>query len=87
MKIRKFFKNQDFDVLEKIIEIANEKDVKPVQIALAWFQNKNITLPIIGVTKKIHVEEAVESLDIKLKEDDMKRLEEVYKIQNVNHLD
>ena len=83
----KFFKNQDFDVLEKVIEIANEKDVKPVQIALAWFQNKDITLPIIGVTKKIHVEEVVESLNVKLKTDDIKRLEESYKTQNVNHLD
>tara|TARA_Y100000590_G_scaffold358755_1_gene414298 strand:+ start:17987 stop:18952 length:966 start_codon:yes stop_codon:yes gene_type:complete len=83
----KFFKSQDFDVLEKLIEIANEKDVKPVQIALAWLQNKNITLPIIGVTKKIHVKEAVESLNIKLEADDIKRLEEVYKTQNVNHLD
>ena len=58
-----------------------------IMCILEWFQNKDITLRIIGVTKKIHVEEVVESLNVKLKTDDIKRLEESYKTQNVNHLD
>jgi aryl-alcohol dehydrogenase-like predicted oxidoreductase len=33
----------DFDILEVVIQIANEKDVKPAQIALAWSLEKNIT--------------------------------------------
>lgn len=83
----KFFKPQDFDVLETVVKLAVEKNVKPVQIAIAWLLKKNITIPIIGVTKKIHVKEAVESLDITLTNDDMKQLEEPYQVQNVNHLD
>ena len=67
----KFFKSQDYDVLETVVKLASEKDVKPVQIALAWSLKKDITLPIIGVTKKIHVEEAVESLNVKLTDDDI----------------
>jgi len=83
----KFFRSEDFDVLEKVVEIANEKDVKPAQIALVWLTEKDVTCPIIGVTKIAHVDEAVESLDIKLTDDDIKRLEEPYQVQNVNHLD
>ena len=83
----KFFRTEDFDVLEKVVEIANEKDVKPAQIALVWLTEKDVTCPIIGVTKIDHVDEAVESLDIKLTDDDLKRLEEPYQVQNVNHLD
>jgi len=82
----KFFKSEDFDILEVVIQIANEKDVKPAQIALAWSLEKNITSPIIGVTKISHVEEAVGSLNIKLTSDDIKRLEEPYQVQAVEHL-
>ena len=82
-----FFKSEDFDILEVVIQIANEKDVKPAQIALAWLLEKNITSPIIGVTKKSHVEEAIDSLNIKLTSDDIKRLEEPYQVHSVHHLD
>jgi aryl-alcohol dehydrogenase (NADP+) len=75
----RFFKPEDFDVLEIVMQISNEKGVKPAQIALAWLLEKNIA-PIIGVTKKSHVEDAVESLNIKLTSNDMKQLEEPYKM-------
>ncbi|UCG04194.1 MAG: aldo/keto reductase [Candidatus Heimdallarchaeota archaeon] len=76
----RFFKPEDFDVVERVVEIAQEKDVKPAQIALAWLFSKDyVTSPIIGATKIEHVEEAVEALDIKLTENEIKRLEEPYK--------
>ena len=83
----KFFKSEDFDILEAVVQIANEKDVKPAQIALAWLLEKNITSPIIGATKTSHVEEAVDSLNIKLTSDDIKRLEDPYQTQQIHHLD
>lgn len=75
----RFFKEEDFDVVERVVEIAKEKDVKPTQIALAWLFTKDyVTSPIIGSTKPEHLDQAVESLDIKLSNDDIKRLEETY---------
>ncbi|MFX0015845.1 MAG: aldo/keto reductase [Promethearchaeota archaeon] len=75
----RFFKPYDFDVVERVVEIAHEKDVKPTQIALAWLFSKDyVTSPIIGITKIEHIEEAVEALDIKLSEEEIKRLEEPY---------
>lgn len=76
----RFFKPEDFDVVERVVEIAQEKEVSPSQIALAWLFSKDyVTSPIIGATKIEHVEQAVEALDIKLSNDDIKRLEEPYK--------
>ena len=75
----RFFRQEDFDVVERVVEVANEKGVKPTQIALAWLFTKDyVTSPIIGATKADHLDQAVESLEIKLSDDDIKRLEEVY---------
>ena len=76
----RLFRPEDFDVVERVVEIAEEKGVKPVQIALAWmFHKKHVTAPIIGTTRVEHVEEAVEALEIKMSTNDMKQLEEPYK--------
>ena len=76
----RYFRPEDFDVVDRVVEIAKEKDVKPAQVALAWLFSKDVvTAPILGVTKASHVEDAVEALEIKLQDDDIKRLEEPYK--------
>ena len=75
----RYFRPEDFDVLETLIAVAKEKGVSPSEIALAWLLHKGVTAPVIGVTKAQHVEEAVEALDVKLDSDDMKRLESPYK--------
>jgi 1-deoxyxylulose-5-phosphate synthase len=75
----RFFRPEDFDVVERAEEIAKEKGVTVSQIALAWLLNKGVCAPIIGATKVEHLEDAVSSLEVKLSSDDMKRLEEPYK--------
>jgi len=75
----RLFQPEDFDVVERVEEVAKEKGVTPSQIALAWLLHKGVCAPIIGATKVDYVEEAVSSLDVKLSTDDMKRLEEKYK--------
>ncbi len=75
----RFFHPEDFDVVERVEEIAKEKGVTMSQIALAWLFHKGVTAPIIGATRVEHVEEAADSLNVKLSSDDMKRLEERYK--------
>jgi len=75
----RYFRPEDFDVVETVVDIAKEKDISPSQVALAWVLHKDVTAPIIGVTKVQHVEEAVEALEVKLDSDDMKRLEDPYK--------
>ena len=74
-----YFRTEDFDVLERVKEIASEKGVKPAQIALSWLFHKNyVAAPIVGASRVEHVDEAVEALEIKLSSDDINRLEELY---------
>ena len=78
-----WFKSEDFDVVERVVEVAKEKGVTPSQLALAWIFHKGVDSPIIGASKIKHIEEAVEALTIKLKKDDIERLEEPYKLHEI----
>ena len=79
----RFFRPEDFDVVERLEEVAKEKDVSPAQVAVSWLLHKGVTAPIVGPTKLEHVEEAVAAIDVKLSEDDMRRLEEPYRPHRV----
>lgn len=79
----RFFRPEDFDVLEEVVKVAQEKDVTPSQIALAWLHHKGVVAPIVGATKLQHIEEAVESLSVHLEADDIRRLETPYKPHSV----
>lgn len=79
----KYFHPEDFDIVEIVEEIAKEKGVKPAQVALAWLLHKGVTAPIIGATKVEHVEDAVGAIEVKLTTDDLKRLEEKYRLHPI----
>src|SRR5438552_14725068 len=60
----RFFRPEDFDVVERAEEIAKEKGVTVSQIALAWLLHKAVCAPIIGAIKVENLEDAVSSLDV-----------------------
>jgi len=69
----------DRDVVERVGEVAAEREVSRAQVALAWLLAKPVvTAPIVGATKASHLEEAVAALDVELPEDDLARLEAPY---------
>ena len=69
----------DFDVVERVVEVAGERGVKPAQIALAWVLHKpGITAPIIGATKLSHLEDALAAEELELSDEEIARLEEPY---------
>jgi 1-deoxyxylulose-5-phosphate synthase len=76
-----FQKTEDIDkpVIDRVNEIAKERGLPPAQIALAWMLHKPaITSPIIGATKLGHLTDAVGAVSVKLSEDQIRRLEEIY---------
>jgi aryl-alcohol dehydrogenase-like predicted oxidoreductase len=74
-----YYRDEDFTIAERVVELAKRRGVKPTQIALAWHLNKpEITAPIIGATKPHHLPEAVAALDIQLSDEERKYLEEPY---------
>ena len=58
----------------KLKEIADKYNVAPAQIPVAWSIAKGC-LPIIGVTKVNHVEDAVKAMNVTLTEDEIMELE------------
>lgn len=80
----RYFKPEDFDVLERLEEVASEKGVKPAQLAFAWLLAKRgVAAPIVGPTKVEQLDELAEAVDIKVKGNDAKRLEEPYRPHQV----
>lgn len=75
----RFFRPQDFDILERAQEIAREKDVPVAQVALAWLLHRGVTAPIIGATKVGQLEDAASAIELKLTDNEIRRLDEPYK--------
>jgi aryl-alcohol dehydrogenase (NADP+) len=74
-----YFRDEDFEVAERVAEIADERSVSGSQIALAWLLNKaHISAPIIGTSKLEHLDQAIAALEIEFSAEEMKRLEELY---------
>jgi len=74
-----YFRDEDFKVAERVQEVAKARGVTGPQIALAWLLNKpHISAPIIGASKMDHLNQAIAALEIKLSDEEVKRLEESY---------
>ncbi len=69
----------DFDVVERVAEVAAERGVPPAQIALTWLLHKpGVTAPIVGATKPGHLEDALAAEQLTLSDEEIARLEEPY---------
>jgi aryl-alcohol dehydrogenase-like predicted oxidoreductase len=66
-------------IVDRLVEMAEKKEVTPAQVALAWILHKpGVVAPIIGATKMAHLKEAVDALDISMTQEEMAHLEELY---------
>ena len=75
-----YYHDSDFDVVKRVTEVAKQRGVSNMQIALAWILHQpGVTAPIIGASKMPHLEEAVAALDVKLSDEELKSLAEPYK--------
>jgi 1-deoxyxylulose-5-phosphate synthase len=69
----------DFDVVERVAEVAAAREVPPAQVALAWLLHKpGVTAPILGATKESHLRDALAAEELDLSEKEIDRLEELY---------
>jgi aryl-alcohol dehydrogenase-like predicted oxidoreductase len=69
----------DFDVVDRVGEVASERGVPSAQVALAWLLHKpGVTAPIVGATKVEHLDDALAAESLALSDEEIKRLEEPY---------
>ncbi|HET6197805.1 MAG TPA: aldo/keto reductase, partial [Acetobacteraceae bacterium] len=64
---------------DRVAQVAEGRGVPRAQIALAWLLSKPvITAPIVGATRLQHLDDAIASVNVKLAEDEINSLEELY---------
>lgn len=75
-----YYEDTDFDVVDQVVALAEQRNVTPAQIALAWLLHQPaVSAPIIGASKMQHLEEAVAALDIELSADELAMLAKPYR--------
>ena len=73
------FKEKDMPIIKRIKEIAEKLKISMAQVSLAWMLSKPLVAsPVIGCTKISQLEDICGSLKVKLSEEDIKYLEELY---------
>ena len=73
-------KEMDFPIVKRIKEIADKLKISMAQVNIAWLLSKKfIASPVVGCTKLSQLEDLVAGVKIKLSEEDIKYLEELYK--------
>ena len=74
-----YYAATDFQIVERVKELAARRGVTPAQIALAWLvRQPGVTAPIVGVSKTEQLDQLVAALDVELDDDECAFLEALY---------
>ncbi len=77
---RLYYADDDFEVVERVGEIARARGVSNAQVALAWLLGKpGVTAPIVGATKPNHLSDAFAALTLDLTAEEVAALEAPYR--------
>lgn len=68
---------QDAEIIRRVEELAKNRGVTMTEISLAWLLTR-VAAPVVGATKKHHVDGAVSAVDITLSAEEIAYLEELY---------
>ena len=74
-----YYQDADYDVAERVVELAAAKGVRPIQVALAWvLRQPGVAAPIVGATKLEQLDQLVEGTAVHLTDDEARLIEECY---------
>ncbi|RTE50809.1 aldo/keto reductase [Actinobaculum sp. 352] len=65
-------------IVGRVAEVSERYGVAMSDVALAWHWVKGVAAPIVGCSRPSRVDDAVRALDLKLSDDDVAYLEELY---------
>lgn len=68
---------QDRIIIDRVAELAARRCVSMTEISLAWLLTK-VTAPVVGATKKHHIDGVVKAVNLTLSDDEILYLEESY---------
>ncbi|QSW99449.1 aldo/keto reductase [Haloterrigena alkaliphila] len=74
--MEKRFTEENWDVLEVVRDLADEKGLTPAQLSLSWLLHKDLVdAPIVGPRTIDHLEGTVGALEVELTDGEIERLE------------
>ena len=77
---RMYYQDSDFEVVERVSEIARKRGVSNAQVALAWvLAQPGMSSPIVGARRMEHLDDAVAAVNLKLDESELQALAEPYR--------
>jgi len=69
------YRDEDRAVVERVAAVAAGRGVPRAQVALSWLlAQPAVTSPIVGVTKRSHLDDAVAAVDLELSTDELAEL-------------
>ncbi|GAA2878849.1 aldo/keto reductase [Pseudonocardia halophobica] len=81
---RSLYRDEDREIVDRVLELAERRGLLPAQIGLAWLLSKpTVTAPIVGATKRQHLEDALSAVDVTLSAEEVAFLEEPYRPHEV----
>jgi aryl-alcohol dehydrogenase (NADP+) len=82
---RSLYRDEDRVIVDRVLELAERRGLLPAQIALAWVLSKpTVTAPIVGATRRQHLEDALSAVDVALSAEEVAFLEEPYRPHEVS---
>ncbi|HEX4916042.1 MAG TPA: aldo/keto reductase [Vicinamibacterales bacterium] len=74
-----YYSDTDYDVADRVVEVAKRKGVLPIQVALAWVLSKpGVAAPIVSATKLEQLDQLVHGMSITLTPDEISAVEQPY---------
>jgi aryl-alcohol dehydrogenase (NADP+) len=79
-----YYSDADYDIADKVVEIAKRKGVLPIQVGLAWILSRpGVVAPIVSVTKAEQLDQLVDGIRVTLTPEEIKELEAPYRPRTV----
>ena len=77
---RMYYQDSDFEVVERVSDVARKRGVSNAQVALAWvLAQPGIASPIVGARRMEHLYDAVAAVNLNLDEGELQTLAEPYR--------
>ena len=74
-----YYNEADYEIADRVVQVAREKDVLPIQVALAWVvQQPDVSAPIVGASRLEQLDQLIDGLSVTLSEAEKRFLEEKY---------
>jgi aryl-alcohol dehydrogenase (NADP+) len=74
-----YYTEADYQIADRVVQVARDKAVLPIQVALAWvIQRPGVSAPIVGASRLEQLDQLIDGLSISLSPDECCFLEEKY---------